>query len=100
MQAIKQIMNSQLGLFCKIGRAAVFKNEFTKPLSGVYFSIDFRYYGYNQSSTIITTNVRNGLYWHLFGILSLSKTCNVGIPKREILRLMKECRLATTKPQP
>jgi hypothetical protein len=27
MQAINQIMNSQLGLFCKIGRAAVLKTS-------------------------------------------------------------------------
>lgn len=101
MQAIEQIINSPIGVFCKIGQTTAFKNEcFTKPLLGIYYSIEFCYYSYKRPSTIITTNVRNGLYWYLFGILSLSKTCNVGIPKKEILRLMKECRLTTTKPQP
>ena len=32
MQAIEQIINSQIGAFCKIGQTTVFKNEsFTKP---------------------------------------------------------------------
>lgn len=92
---MEKILKSKVGKFITISNANLVRGRRKiVPVLGVNFRVDFCHYEYKRASIIYCNNVSMGVYWYLFDLLSLSKRCNVGINKAEILALIKECRLS------
>lgn len=90
---MQEIFKSEIGKYITVRKANVFRGRTgAVRVMAIRFCVDFCHYKHKRPSTIYCNNIAMGVYWHLFSLLSLSKACNVGIEKSEILALMKDCR--------
>lgn len=60
-------------------------------LRGIYYQVELTYNG-DFKEVFVTTNVYNTIYWFMFGLLSLSYRCNIGISSKEIIEALKGLR--------
>lgn len=90
---MEKVLSSNLGQFITISNANLYRGQRKlKKISGVKYCVEFKHYAYNRNSIIYCNNVAMGIYWYLFDKLKLSHHCHVGINKKEIVRLLIECR--------
>lgn len=87
------MVNTRLSRFVSFKTVDLYRGTRKKVKVSTLYRVEFQYYASNRPTTYYTHNVLISTYWHLFTLLHLSYKFNVGIPRKELIGLMKECRM-------
>lgn len=86
------MVNTRLSRFVSFKLVDLYRGDKTKVKVSTLYRVEFQYYTSNRPTTFYAYNVAISTYWYLFDLLKLSHKCNIGIPTKELIELMKECR--------
>lgn len=86
------MVNTRLSRFVSFKTVDLYRGEKTKVKVSTLYRVEFQYYTSNRPATFYAYNVIISTYWYLFNLLKLSYKYQIGIPRKELIELMKECR--------
>ncbi len=87
-----KIFDTEIGKYIKVSKSNALKSR-SKPIRVlVRYCVEFNYPTFNQGDYILTNNIPIGLYWYLFAKLRESKISHIGVSRKIVLLMMKDCR--------
>lgn len=86
------MVNTRLSRFVSFRLVDLYRGTRKKVKVSTLYRVEFQYYTSNRPATFYAYNVAIGVYWYLFDLLKLSHKYQIGIPRKELIELMKECR--------